>query len=310
MAPPPLALTRRLAVSEVFGLHPWPERLRQARLALGGDPYTPRSTFGLSSLRIFKPWISLPLWFGRDRPDGRVRVYNLYNHTPTPVEEGWSVRVRQVRDFRGGRLTYDSHNGTDFAVPVGTVVVAPAPGRVTRVSTEFHRGGLKVVIDHGGGLFTTSNHLARTWLSAGDIVRRGEPIALSGSSGLDGFTMCPWVAPHVHFNTWLGGRAVDPFGGEGEVSLWRGGLAVGPAVVDPDEPIPPQTTFDADAVAATIAGCRDPALRDQLTDGPDVLFHSIYFPTRFRDRPPLVAEPAPRREILDLPFGRYRGLAW
>jgi hypothetical protein len=52
-----------------------------------------------------------------------------------------------VRDFRGGTLTYDSHNGTDFAVPPGTIVVAAAPGRVLRASSEFNRGGLKVFVD-------------------------------------------------------------------------------------------------------------------------------------------------------------------
>ena len=83
------------------------------------------------------------------------------------------MRVTQVRDFRGGTLTYDSHNGTDFAVPVGTEVLAAAPGRVFRVSNEFHRGGLKVFIDHGAGLITTSNHLARSLVRPGDVVRVG-----------------------------------------------------------------------------------------------------------------------------------------
>ncbi len=78
-------------------------------------------------------------------------MYNLFNRTPTPLEDGWSVRKTQVTDFRGGTLTYDSHNGTDFAVPVGTVVVAPAPGKVLRISSEFNRGGLKVFLDHGRG---------------------------------------------------------------------------------------------------------------------------------------------------------------
>ena len=35
-----------------------------------------------------------------------------------------------ARDFLGTQLTYDSHNGTDFAIPLGTVVVAAAPGVV------------------------------------------------------------------------------------------------------------------------------------------------------------------------------------
>ena len=83
-------------------------------------------------------------------------------------------------DFRGRDLTYDSHNGTDFAVPVGTKVLAAAGGEVVRIVSEFNRGGLKIFIDHGGGLMTTSAHLARPLVKVGQIVARGEAIALSG----------------------------------------------------------------------------------------------------------------------------------
>jgi murein DD-endopeptidase len=155
----------------------------------------------------------LRTWLGRRRADRRVPIYNLFNRTPTPIADGWSVRKTQVRDFRGGTLTYDSHNGTDFAVPPGTIVVAAAPGRVLRVSSEFNRGGLKVFVDHGRGLVTTSNHLGRALVRDGDLVRRGQPIALSGASGIDMFLMFPWNVPHVHFNVWLNGEPVDPFAG-------------------------------------------------------------------------------------------------
>src|SRR6185369_4667667 len=136
----------------------------------------------------------------------------------------------------GGTLTYDSHNGTDFVLPVGTVIVAPAPGKVLRVSSEFNRGGLKVFIDHGRGLATTSNHLARALVREGQTVRRGEPIALSGYSGIDSLIAFPFSAPHLHFNVWLDGAYVDPFAVEetptpppqapalpGETPLWKDG---------------------------------------------------------------------------------------
>ena len=75
-------------------------------------------------------------------------------------------------------MTYDIHNGTDFATPVGTRVVAGAPGVVRRVSSEFHRGGLKVFIDHGGGLVTGANHLSRALVRVGERVSRGQLVAL------------------------------------------------------------------------------------------------------------------------------------
>ena len=71
------------------------------------------------------------------------------------------MKKTQVADFRGRDLTYDSHNGTDFAIPVGTRVLTAAAGRVVRQVSEFNRGGLKLFVDHGQGLMTCYAHLAR-----------------------------------------------------------------------------------------------------------------------------------------------------
>src|SRR5690606_36039641 len=98
-----------------FGLTPVRQRLRETWQLLGGDPHTPKARWDLSALEQLRRVPGLRVWAGQ-RPAGRrVLISNLFNHTPTPPEAGWSVRVTQVRDFRGGRSTYDSHNGTDFA---------------------------------------------------------------------------------------------------------------------------------------------------------------------------------------------------
>ena len=308
MSHPPLAL------SEVFGLTPLRDRFADLALALRGDASTPPSRFDHTSLKILSPRLSVPLWLGR-RPRGRrIPIYNLFNHTPTPVAEGWSVRKTQVRDFRGGDLTYDSHNGTDFAIPPGTVVVAAAPGRVGRVSNEFHRGGLKILIDHGDGLATGSNHLGRALVAPGDEVRRGQPIALSGYSGLDGVVAFPWSPPHVHFNVFLNGANVDPFAsaGGGEVPLWRRGTEPTPCVPGDEAETAPAATFSPEGVAALLAACRHPGSRadiergaELLTRGTNALFHRAVYPTRFdADASVLYAARAPRRPALDLPFRR------
>lgn len=298
----------RVGVLERFGLVPVAKAVREARLAVRGDPLTPKTRFDASSLRMLDPRLSLPIWLGRTRADRRVAILNLFNRTPTPADEGWSVRITQVRDFRGGRLTYDSHNGTDFCVPVGTIVVAAAPGRVLRVSSEFHRGGLKVFVDHGRGLVTSSNHLARALVREGAVVRRGQPIALAGASGLDLVTFFPWLCPHVHWNVFLDGVHVDPFAAPGEVSLFRGG-----------EPRPDdgrgrdaeleEAGWDPSGVERAIEACLDAPTRAEIAAiaDPDrramaALFHTAYFPTRFRERPRLYREAHARRPWLDLPF--------
>ncbi len=302
------AETAGLSWTETFGLAPLGERARELAAVFRGMPGVPPSRFDRTSLGVLQPRLAVATWLGRRRADRRTPVYNLFNRTPTPVAEGWSVRKTQVRDFRGGRLTYDSHNGTDFVVPPGTVVVAAAPGVVLRVSNEFNRGGLKVFVDHGGGLVTTSNHLARALVRPGEPVRRGQPIALSGASGVDMLLMFPWNVPHVHFNVWLGGEAVDPFAAPGETSLWR----------RPNDPVPHDgagreapapTAWRASRVDAAIEACTEPSVRTALRAVPDlaeramaVLFQMNYYPTRFPAAPQLYDEPTARMPRLDLPF--------
>ena len=300
--------TRPLSIAETFGLSPLSQRAREAWLTLRGDPSTPPSRFDHTSLRMFKPRMALPLWRGRPAHGRLVPIYNLVSHVRPPPEEGWSVRVTFARDFLGTQLTYDSHNGTDFAVPVGTVVLAAAAGTVLRVSREFDRGGLKVFIDHGDGLVTTSNHLGRAFVRVGQRVRRAEPIALSAYSGLDGLSTFPFGAPHVHYNVWLNGEYVDPFGLGDTIPLWRNGNWPIPHRGEGVDDAPP-TRWDHDAVARTLDACTHAGARADIAAGEspearamNALFQTLYYPTRFTARPCLYAERSPRTPRLDLPF--------
>ena len=304
-------MTAPITISEALGLAPLSVPAREAWLAVRGDQSVPPTRFGLSSLGIFHPALSLKTWLGYRRPDRRIPISNLYNRTPTPIELGWSVRKTQVRDFRGQRLSYDSHNGTDFAVPVGTSVVAAAPGRVLRISSEYNRGGLKVFVDHGRGLVTTYNHLARALVQVGEVVQRGDRIALSGYSGIDGIVAFPWSVPHVHFNVWRDGEYEDPFAAPGETSLWLGGNEPTPMTAGMVEVPHRDTAWRPELVDAQIAACKDDALRAALQAEPDLgrramdaLFVRNYYPTRFHERRPLYEGSHPRTPRLTLPFRR------
>ncbi len=301
-----------LGLAEIFGLRPLGPALRSALSAVRGSPHVPPNRFGLSSLRIFKPWIGLPTWLGHRRPDCRVPLYNYFNRVRAPRDEGYSVRVTYARDVRGGRYTYDGHLGTDFAVPVGTVIVAAAPGVVLRIGNDFAQGGLKVCIDHGRGLLTTSNHLARALVPEGGLVRRGEPVGLSGASGLEFVLFFPWVSPHLHFNVWLDGEPVDPFGAPGEAPLWRGGNDPVPDDGQGEDGSFAATPWDARAVDAAIDACRDPRAREELRafhdvgrQAVEVLLLRNYRPALFDRFPSIYAESHARRPWLDLPFRRH-----
>jgi murein DD-endopeptidase MepM/ murein hydrolase activator NlpD len=302
-----------ISILETFGLRPIGDAVAAARRIIAGDPYIPKTRLGLSSVRIFKPQISFATWLGRTRADRLVPIYNFVNRVPQPKDEGYSVRVTTARDFRGGRWTYDGHLGTDFACPVGTTIVAGAPGWVVRVANELDRGGLKVCVDHGDGLFTTHNHLSRALVAVGDRVARGQPLGLSGASGLEFVFFFPWISPHLHYNVWLDGEVCDPFARPDETSLWRRRNEPVPhdgTTVRDDASLAP-TPWDRDAVDAAIETCRDPALRDYTRSLPtvaqraaEVMVHWMYRPTLFTAAPKLCRERFGPRPRLDLPFRR------
>ncbi len=299
----------RIHPLDVFGLRPLGPALAPVRRVVLGGHGGPSTMWGPSSVRIFKPRIALPTWLGRTRHDGLAWLYNFFNRVPQPPDQGYSVQVTYCRDFAGGRWTYDGHLGTDFACPVGTPIVAGAAGLVLRVSNELDHGGLKVCVDHGDGLFTTHNHLSRALVKPGDRVSRGQPVGLSGASGLEFVLFFPWVAPHLHFNVWLDGLPVDPFAVQGEESLWlRRNEPVpdgGDAMVESFEP----STWDPDGVEAAIEACRDAQLREELravTPLPEraaaVLLKRSYRRALFDSLPALYRAAHPRRPRLALPF--------
>jgi len=293
---------------EAMGLRPFGERLRQALVVLRGAEDVPPSRFDVSSLGNLRPRLAIPLWWGRSYRPRTVLLTCLFNHRQTPAGEGWSVRRTQMEDFRQRELTYDSHNGTDLSVPRGTLAVSPAAGVVARVFAEFNRGGLKVVIDHGEGLVTSSAHLARALVREGDVLVTGQPYAITGYSGLDGFTTFPWGVPHIHFNVWFDGRAVDPFPRGDDVSLWRNGWPTPVSELPPEEqPVP--ADYDESRVDAIIDACRTAEVRHRLSAitplrrrAAYLIAEMNYYPTRFPEPDGIYRNPPVRRPRLNLPF--------
>jgi len=94
------------------------------------------------------------------------------------------------------------HKGVDFAGSVGSPVTAVAAGVVTWAGERTGYGKL-VEINHGDGFTTRYGHNERTLVSVGQTVKRGESVALMGSTGRS-------TGPHVHFEVLRNGRQVDP----------------------------------------------------------------------------------------------------
>lgn len=300
---------KKLSFREKVGLtSPVRLRLKQAKTALFGEEDVPRSTFGLSSIQQLYPKISLKLWRGKSFLHKTVIISNLFNHQQTPIEEGWSVAKTQTLDFRGRELTYNSHNGTDFAIPTGTLVCTAAAGVVVAILNEFNRGGLKVFVDHGDGLMTCYAHLARVLVGVGELLCRGQQIALSGYSGIDGFLTFPFGIPHIHFNVWLNGEPIDPFANAEAQSMWVDGK-LPCAAQSNDGEIPTSSTFDHVMVDKAILKCKTRSSRERLNRyeslserGTYTVIEMNYYPTRFEERVNVYDKHYERKPILDLPF--------
>jgi murein DD-endopeptidase MepM/ murein hydrolase activator NlpD len=99
-----------------------------------------------------------------------------------------------------GRPEY--HTGIDISTPSGNRIVAPANGTVVRVGWENGYGRF-VEIAHGYGVNTTYSHLATARVIEGQRVKRGDVIALVGSTGRS-------TGPHLHYEVHSGGKAVNP----------------------------------------------------------------------------------------------------
>jgi hypothetical protein len=134
-------------------------------------------------------------------------------------------------DFACGSLTYDTHSGTDFALPsladqaAGVNVLAAAEGTVVGVRNDMldimqigsdapditnRECGNGVVIRHAEGYETQYCHMTKgsVGVSAGQAVATGTVLGRIGLSGQTQF-------PHLHLSVRLNGQDIDPFNSDG-----------------------------------------------------------------------------------------------
>lgn len=120
------------------------------------------------------------------------------------------VRVEEIRSVCtfGMRMQpimkiYRMHKGVDLVAPKNTDIFAAADGKVIAVKYHFSLGHY-IKISHGYGHVTVYGHLEKTLVKYGQKVKKGEKIALMGTTGLSN-------VDHLHYEIYKNGKEVNPF---------------------------------------------------------------------------------------------------
>lgn len=170
---------------------PKPKQQLVATSALGSETYTPliRSQVGKTVSPNLPPLGKSDSYLP-STADGRFKGYTWPAKGVLTSPYGW----------RWGRM----HKGIDIAGPVGTPIVAAAPGKVVTAGWNDGGYGILVEVEHSDGSVTLYAHNSRVLVRVGQQVTQGQQIALMGSTGYS-------TGPHSHFEVHVPGRgAVNP----------------------------------------------------------------------------------------------------
>lgn len=118
-----------------------------------------------------------------------------------PIKEGYESSPFGMRiDPFTGELSF--HPGIDFAGTEGEPVAAVAPGVVTWAGARGGYGNM-IEVDDGNGYATRYGHNETILVHVGEVIKKGQEIALMGSTGRS-------TGPHVHLEVLYNGKQINP----------------------------------------------------------------------------------------------------
>jgi len=115
---------------------------------------------------------------------------------PGPITSNYGLRMHPILGY--ARM----HRGIDFRAAYGSPILAVADGTVARAGWAGGYGN-QVRLSHANGLGTSYSHMSRIAVRPGTHVRQGQVIGYIGTTGLS-------TGPHLHFETYRNGGAVNP----------------------------------------------------------------------------------------------------
>jgi len=135
------------------------------------------------------------------------QVLNIYTDTAYfndvfgyPLKK--NIVVGKYGSIRKSGDSVVQHLGVDLDADMNTRVYAVNNGKIA-FAKELLNYGRTIIIDHGLGIYSLYLHLETFKVLEGDMIEKGEVIALSGNTGYS-------IAPHLHFSIKLNRSSVDP----------------------------------------------------------------------------------------------------
>jgi hypothetical protein len=134
------------------------------------------------------------------RPEGPARFTLPLGAPANPLPAGKGFGSRWT--FNGKAEPTEIHSGVDYAVPLGTPALAIADGTVVVAEDLFFTGNT-VFVDHGNGLIGMYFHLSALKVEAGQDVKKGNLLGLTGATGRVS-------GPHLHLGIRWHDARIDP----------------------------------------------------------------------------------------------------
>ncbi|MEH3122046.1 MAG: M23 family metallopeptidase [Sphingomonas phyllosphaerae] len=175
-----------------------PTRVAKAGSAMGGPLVEATSTEARADLAADQQFRSLFMtWKKLDRLEqGVIAIPSVQPVQKLQFTSNFGIRSDP---FRG---TAAMHAGVDIPGPSGTPIYATADGIVSHAGRQGGYGNM-VEINHGKGIATRYGHLSKIIVADNTRVKRGQLIALMGSTGRS-------TGPHLHYEVRIDGHAVNP----------------------------------------------------------------------------------------------------
>jgi murein DD-endopeptidase MepM/ murein hydrolase activator NlpD len=174
--------------SALVSVHEDAGRTVQERVAVGRSTYDIQRIDGLPADQV-EP--TDPALLARIAREAELKAHAFASRDDgAGFRDGFIMPVTATRrssSFGGQRILNGKpnrpHYGVDLAAPVGTPIIAPAPGLVVLAEPTLQFEGGLTLIDHGQGLIGMFLHQSRQFVKTGERVERGQRIGLVGQTG-------------------------------------------------------------------------------------------------------------------------------